>query len=187
MYRLKTLLITTTIYFLLLNSAFSQNTLITGYPLYRDGTLTIPRVDTDAQAGNFQDTTFQFDSVTNTWRLLDYKETALVPGQRLIPDAVEVIVTDSSPTQVFLKVSGSSGPNPPCSEFGQINQRLDASRFEVTIHVVAGPSDIVCAAVAVPYEKIIPLEVYGLPASTYEYSVNGEHTGTFSLTKDNTL
>jgi hypothetical protein len=178
LYRLKTLSITITISFLLFNS---------GYPIYRDGTLIIPRVDTDAQAGNFQDTTFQFDSVTNTWRLLDYKETALVPGQRLVPDAVEVLVTDSSPIQVFLKVSGSSGPVSPCSEFGQINQRLDTNRFEITIHVVTGLNDFVCAAMAVPYEKIIPLEVYGLPAGTYEYSVNGEHTGTFSLTRDNTL
>ena len=39
----------------------------------------------------------------------------------------------------------------------------------------------------VPYEKIIPLEVYGLPAGTYGYSVNGIPAGTFTLTKDNTL
>lgn len=186
MYPLKIFLTVITISFLLINCAFSQNTPITGYPTYRDGILTIPRVDTDAQAGNFQDTTFQFDSVTNTWRLLDYKETVIVPGRGLVPDTVEIIVTSSSPIQVFLKISGFTSPS-PCNEFGQINQRLETNKFEVTMHVVPGSSDITCAAVVVPYEKIIPLAVYGLPAGTYGYSFNGEHTGTFSLSVDNTL
>ncbi|MCE7914234.1 MAG: hypothetical protein DYH15_05990 [Nitrosomonas sp. PRO4] len=186
MHRLKALLIITTISFLLINCAFSQNAPVTGYPTYRDGILTIPRVDTDAQVGNFQDAIFQFDNITNTWRLLDYMETTIAPGRGLVPDTVELIVTSTLPIQVFLKINGFTAPS-PCSEFGQINQRLKTNKFEVTMHVVPGPNDITCATIVVPYEKIIPLAVYGLPAGTYEYSLNGEHTGTFSLAVENTL
>jgi len=36
----------------------------------------------------------------------------------------------------------------------------------------------------VPFEEIIPLEVYGLPAGTYTVNVNGVQ-GTFDLEVDN--
>lgn len=39
------------------------------YPVYRDGTLTVPRVDTDEQAGIFQGGVFQYDASINAWRL----------------------------------------------------------------------------------------------------------------------
>lgn len=35
--------------FLLANSAFSQDTAIIEHPLYKDGKLTIPRIDTDVR------------------------------------------------------------------------------------------------------------------------------------------
>lgn len=174
----------TTILFLSSNVALSQNIPVTDYPVYRDGTLTIPRVDTDAQAGNFQDAEFQFDTTTNTWTLLNYRETTIIPGQAPFQDKVESIITDSVPVQVFLKISGLL-PN-PCSQLGQINQRLNANKFEITMHLLDPPLlNTSCIQVVVPYEKIIPLQVYGLSAGTYEYSVNGEHTGTFSLAIDN--
>lgn len=77
-----------------------------------------------------------------------------------------------------------------CQALGQINQRLQDHRFEVIVHVVSSISDddsTVCMPVLVPFEKIVPLSVYGLSAGTYEYVVNGEHAGTFDLTNDNEL
>ena len=185
MFLFKILLKVTLINLLLVNSVFSQTTAVNEFPSYKDGKLTIPRVDTDGQASNFQDAAFQFDSAAGAWKLLDFKETTITPGQGIVPDTVEVIVTSSTPIQVFLKVSGqfSSG----CEQFGQINQRLKDNKFEITLHLASIPANTACATVLVPYEKIIPLQVYGLSAGTYEYSVNGEHTGTFTLTKENTL
>jgi hypothetical protein len=100
---------------------------------------------------------------------------------------VEAIIVDSSPVQVFLKLSGQFSNG--CAYFQQINQALKNNTFKITLHLGPNPfpSGIACTLSLVPYEKIIPLEVYGLPAGTYEYSVNEQHTGTFTLSKDNTL
>lgn len=187
MFLLKFFLPAATIFVLLSSTAFSQNTPATDYPTYRDGTLIIPRVDTNAQTGNYQKVEFQLDSVTNTWRLVNFVETKVNPGPVTYEEKVEAIVTDSSPVQVFLKISGQFSNG--CEYFQQINQVLKNNQFEITLHLGPNPFPlgIGCTMSLVPYEKIIPLEVYGLPAGDYEYSVNGEHTGSFTLTKDNTL
>lgn len=169
--------------FLLASSAFSQDTAIIEHPVYKDGKLTIPRVDTEAQAGNFQDAEFQLDDATNTWKLLNYRETTIIPGQSVFLNSVSTIVTDSIPTQVFLMINGDLPT--PCHQFGQINQRLKNNKFEVSMHLAPPSPNTLCAQVIQPFEKIVPLQVYGLPAGTYEYTVNGQHDGTFSLTIDN--
>ena len=173
---------------LLTSSVFSQlNADASDYPIFRDGKLTIPRIDTDAQLGNFQSAEFQFESSTNSWKLNQFVETKIIPGPATYEEKVETIVVDSSPVQVFLKITGQFSNG--CVFFQQINQVLRGNTFEIILHVGPNPSppEMVCAAVLVPYEKIIPLEVYGLPAGAYAYSVNGTHNGTFTLTKDNTL
>lgn len=142
--------------------------------------MTIPRVDTDDQTGNFQDGVFQFDSQTGAWNLLSFKSTPAVQGAF---DQVEVIVTNDSPVQVFLKVSGQF--NSSCGEIERTYQRLKDNRFEVSVYFKEYPPLTLCFQVITPFEKIIPLQVYGLSAGTYEYSVNGEHTGTFDLLIDN--
>ena len=167
------------------NSVFAENLAATQHPLFQEGKLTIPRVDTAEQAGRFQDVELQFNAANNTWNLLNYRESIVTPGKGVYIDKVETIVTDSSPVQVFIKVTGNL-PS-PCYQTGQINQRLKDSKFEVALHIIPPPSDLVCAAVLVYFEKIIPLEVYGLAAGTYEYQVNGEHSGSFSLSADNNL
>ncbi len=187
MYLIGNMLKIVAIVLLLTNPVLAQTSLSSDYPVYKNGKLTIPRVDTETQTGSFQKAEFQFDSSTNTWKLLTFIETPITPGPVTYEEKVEVIVTASSPVQVFLKISGefSSG----CAHFQQINQILKNNIFEVTLHIGPNPppSDIVCTLALVPYEKIIPLEVYGLPAGTYGYSVNGEHTGSFTLAQDNTL
>ncbi len=91
------------------------------------------------------------------------------------------------PVQVFLNIDGDLFLR--CSDLGQISQKLIDNRFEVLIH--DGPSNIGpgdgCGDATKPFEKIIPLSVYGLSAGTYEYSVNGGNIGTFTLTVDNKL
>lgn len=157
------------------------------YPLFRDGKLTIPRVDTDAQLGNFQNAEFQYDHSTNRWKLNHFVETKIAPGPVTYEEKVEAIVVDTSPVQVFLKITGQFSDG--CTFFQQINQVLKDHTFEIILHVGPNPipPDIACTMALVPYEKIIPLEVYGLSAGTYEYIVNGTHTGTFTLSKDNSL
>ena len=177
----------TTITLLSINPVFSQTSTPSDYPVYKDGKLTIPRVDTDVQTGNYQKVEFQFDNSSNSWKLINLVETKIIPGPSTYEEKVEAIITNSLPVQVFLKISGAFSNG--CAFFQQINQTLKNNKFEITLHVGPNPfpPDIACTAALVPYEKIIPLEVYGLPAGTYEYSVNDEHNGAFTLTKDNTL
>jgi hypothetical protein len=184
---IKTLLAITAITLLSINPALSQTSTPSDYPVYKDGKLTIPRVDTEAQTGNYQKVEFQFDNSSNSWKLINLVETKIIPGPATYAEKVEAIITNSSPVQVFLKISGEFSTG--CEFFQQINQTLKNNKFEISLHLGPNPfpPDIACAQSLVPYEKIIPLEVYDLPAGTYEYSVNGEHTGSFTLTKDNTL
>lgn len=157
------------------------------YPVYKDGKLTIPRVDTAEQAGSYQKVEFQYDNATDSWKLINVVETKATPGPVTYDEKIETIITDTSPVQVFLKITGlfSNG----CEFFQQINQTLKNNKFEITLHLGPNPfpPDIACTMSLVPYEKIIPLEVYGLPAGIYQYSVNGETMGSFTLTQDNTL
>ncbi|MDE2388414.1 MAG: hypothetical protein KGN35_04935 [Betaproteobacteria bacterium] len=176
--------------FLLTSPAFSEELPAPiEHPVYRDGTLYIPRVDTEQQAGQYSDATLQFDSPSGMWKLVDFFN-AFPPGEgtnRLLnPEKTEVIVTGSSPIQVFLKASVKFGDG--CIRYGWINQRRTGNTFEIVMHRDHGiyPAAI-CAADPVTDEKVIPLQVYGLPAGTYEYIVNGQKTGTFTLSKGNTL
>lgn len=103
-------------------------------------------------------------------------------------DGVEVIMTDSLPAQVFLRVKGNFSTG--CEEVGRIDQRLNERHFEVVISIVSTiPNDgsVACTSALVPFERIVPLQVYGLNAGAYEYSVNGERSGTFELGSDNRL
>ena len=177
---LKTIAIIT----VLMDPVYSQVTYPSDYPVYKDGKLTIPRVDTDTQSGNYQKVEFQFDRSTDSWKLIRLVKTEITPGRRV--EKVEAVIVGSSPVQVFLKVNGEFNG---CEFFQQINQTLKDNKFVISLHLGPNPipPDMLCTAAVVPYEKIIPLEVYGLRAGTYEYSVNGTHTGTFTLSKDNNL
>lgn len=162
------------------------------FPFYRDGVLTIPRVDTDEQPAAFVEGKFVFDPDSNSWRLQKYKlPDPVVPGRSIyltLSDGggVEVVITDSHPVQVFLKIRGFLSDG--CVRIGGIHQRLNVNIFEVTVSTT-GHSDgtFACTMALVPFERVVPLQVYGLPRGTYGYIINGEVEGSFELTQDNSL
>lgn len=186
------LLITSFIFCLPLNSAFSQTQQAASnssdHPSYSNGILTLPRVDTDEQAGLFQNGIFQFDSTINAWRLQSFETTPTSSIFITSEDSVETIMTNATPVQIFLKVKGSFADG--CYETGKVDQRLLTNHFEIVIHVnstIPRDGSVTCNTALSSFEKIVPLQVYELPAGTYEYRVNGEKTGTFALTQDNHL
>lgn len=172
---------------LTIHSVSAQEDKSASFPSYKDGILTIPRVDTDLQAGNYQDVKLQLNKTTGAWDLIDYGETLLTPDspKRIYIGGVAVIKQGNVPVQLFLKISGDFSDG--CGAFGQINQRIEGNRFVVTMHAAPIPPLVLCTQAFVPFEKTVPLNVYGLTAGTYEYSVNGEFTGSFTLTQDNHL
>lgn len=97
--------------------------------------------------------------------------------------AVELAVLESFPVQIHLTAKGELGD--ACTKLGEIKQSRDGERIAVEI-TTSRPADAVCAAVLVMFEEVVPLDVVGLPAGTYEVDVNGVTT-TFTLTTDNTL
>jgi hypothetical protein len=150
-------------------------------PHYNNESLKVPVVDADTQPALFQDGEFVFDASINAWRLITFRVTPVI--EKLIKN-VEMIKTDSNPAQVFLKISA---PDIACNTPGRIGVRKTGNRFDVSAGFTPPPPGTACAAVVVPFEVTAPLPVFGLPAGTYEYSVNDEFVGSFELTEDNIL
>lgn len=157
-------------------------------PVYQNGLLTIPSVNTPETAGKYQHVTFKLTD-QGTWQLLGGRELGVNIGvtSLMLPfmqaAEVTVIKTDSFPVQVFLRIN--AGMN-PCSSLGQIIQRRENNRFDVTVTVQFDYDSRTqsCGASFVPIIRTIPLNVYGLGAGTYSYDINGIK-GVFELTADN--
>lgn len=184
MSNLKKLFLLLAITLLSIHHVMAENVNNYSSPFYQNGMLTIPRVDTPEQIGNFQNARFKFTD-QSTWELLDFDTFPLTQGTEI--ESVEAIVTDSFPVQVFLKIRANFTTG--CG-FGQINQTLVAgNQFEVMVYPdsLLNAPDIACAAVVFDPERTIPLSVFGLSAGTYEYSVNGGNISTFTLAEDNKL
>ncbi len=159
-------------------------------PVLQGDSLAISHVDTPEQVGQYRDARFQRNEKDGAWTLSGMTETQLATVEK-----VEVIKIRSRPVQIFLKVSGYL-PS-PCYQLEQAGQRyepvfgipeanLPAGRFEVALGLVPLQTFAVCAQVIEPFERIIPLPVYGLSQGAYEFDVNGI-TGSFRLNTDNNL
>lgn len=181
MYCIRKFALISTFLFLQINSAMSAEA-----PVFQDGLLTIPTVNTPNQVGQYQAVTFEF-TAQDGWQLLDFKEVGTRGlGLDAMIEAVELVKTDTVPVQVLLRVTGYFSDG--CPSLGQINHRLEGNQFEVVIHSNTETELLLaCTAAIVPFRKTIPLPVYGLSAGTYTYLVNGNNSGTFDLAVDNEL
>lgn len=175
------------------------------YPTYKDGILTIPRVDISERVGMFQDAQFTF--INGVWQLVDFKTAETDPLFRPQVSSVETIITDYFPVQVYLKIIGRFHQGDPIDDPLIITpQRLIGNTFEITIHETKVPP--IGMDDGSPFQIIIPLNVYGLRAGVYQYVLNGSEAlntctmpsypcdgnhfyvpttfkGTFELKKDN--
>jgi inhibitor of cysteine peptidase len=98
-------------------------------------------------------------------------------------EGVEITLLESFPVQVHVVAHGYLADG--CTEVGMTTQHkdLDTNTLWVKIATTRDP-DAVCTQATVPFEELIVLDVYGLPAGTYTVNVNGV-TGTFTLSVDN--
>jgi len=95
-------------------------------------------------------------------------------------DEIDILILESFPVQVQVIASGNLPY--PCTEISEVLQEKEGNTFFITIKTYR--SQGFCIQMLVPFEEIIPLEVYGLPAGTYTVNVNGVQ-GTFDLEVDN--
>ena len=177
-YLYKLLLLSVTLFSMSIIHAETLKTAIS--PLYDGNQLLIPRVDTVEKVGVYEEAIFFYDKEINAWQLQSYN---------VARDGIEIndiipLVTSTTPIQVLLQVKGNVLA---CGNVGKIAHRVVNNKFEVQIHATQFPSDSTCIAAAIPFLKVIPLDVYGLDAGVYEYSVNGSNTGTFQLLQNNKL
>ena len=103
-------------------------------------------------------------------------------GQAIV-QSIDVLIMESFPVQVSVTASGSLPDG--CTQIDEvISQRTD-NAFRVAITTLRQPSAI-CTQALVPFEESVPLDVAGLPAGTYEVTVNGV-SDSFTLDVDNIL
>jgi len=102
---------------------------------------------------------------------------SLLPTRGLASvDEIDIFLLESFPAQVQVIASGNL-PD-PCTEISEVLQEREGNTFFVSIKTYRPPG--LCIQVLAPFEEIIPLEVYELPAGTYTVDVNGVQA-TFDL------
>jgi len=94
---------------------------------------------------------------------------------------IDILILESFPVQINVVARGNLPDG--CTTIDEVIQERDGNTFRVTITTVR-PVGMECTEALVPFEKVIALDVYGLPAGVYTVDVNGV-SGTFELTVDN--
>lgn len=155
-------------------------------PDYQSSVLSVPRVDTPEQVGQYQDATLRLGQ-DGKWQLESLRALENNGGLVKIPvDTVEAFKTESFPVGVYLRTQNSVVWT--CDFDGTIKQlqRRQDKHFEVAILApqVKNPYTGSCIGLIHDFKLTIPLDVYGLSAGTYTYDVNGV-TGSFTLGSDN--
>lgn len=146
-------------------------------------TLEIPAVDFDSTPGNFQKVIFQSQDSELTWTLIS----AYIGEEMNLIHSAELVKTSEIPVQVFVKVSGAIAT---CLKVGQHAIMQTGNSFDIRLYYdpeSIPPQGVACADHVISFVKVIPLQVYGLDAGTYNYSVNGKLSGNFVLQADNIL
>ncbi len=97
-------------------------------------------------------------------------------------EEIELLTLELFPVQIFVIARGYL-PD-PCTDIHDISQIREGNAFFIAIKTYRSPG--FCIQVIAPFEETIPLDVYGLPAGTYNVDVNSVQ-GSFTLEIDNML
>lgn len=98
--------------------------------------------------------------------------------------SIEILLLESFPLQVHAVVRGDL-PDAGCTTIASVEQVREGNTFKLTLVTTTDPL-AVCAQVLTPFEEVVSLDVYGLPAGTYTVEAGGVQT-TFEFTVDNIL
>ncbi len=100
-----------------------------------------------------------------------------------VVENIEILTLESFPVRINVITKGYLPDG--CTEIGDITKSKDGNTFVVNIETIR-PADVMCTQAIVPYEEVIPLDVYGIKAGTYSVVVN-DVRGSFELATDNSL
>ena len=105
-------------------------------------------------------------------------------GRVAVVKSIDILLLESFPLQVHAVVSGDL-PDAGCTTIASIEQVREGNTFNLTLVTTTDPLAL-CAQALTPFEEVVPLDVYGLPAGTYTVQAGGVQT-TFEFTVDNIL
>ncbi len=104
-------------------------------------------------------------------------------GGRAAVESIEIRIAESFPVQVFAILRGTLSDG--CTTIADIAARGPlGDRFEIEI-TTQRPAGMMCTQALIPFERNLPLDVYGLPAGVYEVAA-GDARATFTLRQYNT-
>lgn len=154
-------------------------------PWFRSQTLVIPRVDTPEQLGSYQDVVMKIDE-QGRGNIVSIQALGQRNLHRLPVGDVSIVKSAGHPVAVHLRMNGV---DPFCGAISpaRIQQRRTGTHFEIDVTADRAPREPYrgCAHLLLPFKLTAALDVYGLPAGTYTYSVHGFAAGSFTLERDN--
>jgi len=105
----------------------------------------------------------------------------VVEGENAILDSLDVLLMESFPLQASAHIRGSLPDG--CTTVKETVVEREGNTFRIRI-ITARPKDAVCTQALVPFEKNVPLDIYGLKAGEYSVAAQDLST-TFHLDVDN--
>ncbi|GAB4463249.1 MAG: hypothetical protein Kow0031_41380 [Anaerolineae bacterium] len=107
-----------------------------------------------------------------------------VPLNNATIEAVDILLLESFPVQVNAVIKGTV-PN-TCAVVSQVNQGKSGNNFDIALATTL-QGGAMCAELAQPFEKVVSLDVAGLPAGSYTVTASSANSvsNSFALTVDN--
>jgi hypothetical protein len=96
--------------------------------------------------------------------------------------SIDILLLESFPLQVHAVIRGDL-PDAGCTTIASVEQVREGNTFNLTL-VTTTDLLALCAQALTPFEEVVPLDVYGLPAGIYTVQAGGVQT-TFEFTVDN--
>ncbi len=104
-------------------------------------------------------------------------------GETVFVDSIDIVFLESFPLQVHAVVKGNLPDG--CTSIQRHEVKREANLFTIMVFTQR-PKGAFCTEALVPFEYVVPLDVYGLSAGNY--LVKAYNTGAeFSLSQDNIL
>jgi inhibitor of cysteine peptidase len=109
-----------------------------------------------------------------------------VAGREAVLDSVEIVILESFPVQVKATVRGNLPDS--CVSIEQVNQEQADNTFSITL-ITTRLTNVMCIEQQQPFEEVVSLEVFGLPAGVYTVTASSANQvdHNFELTVDNVL
>lgn len=100
-----------------------------------------------------------------------------------IVESIEILTLESFPVQIHVIARGYLPDG--CTSIDEITKSREGNTFSVTV-TTKRPLGVMCTQEIVPFEKTIPIDVYGLGKGVYTVDVNSV-SGSFELPTDNII